>query len=129
MPAGIVGDLALWLLERSYGEDTLVASGARTASGDTGPLPDYGRSNTLRLQLNVTAVAGTSPTLDVLVEDTLDGTNWNTVGTFAQKTAVGREVVNVTAPFAKRLRVSWSITGTGPSFTFEVICVSRAPNA
>lgn len=100
--------------------EQVVASAARTASGDSGPLSGYGPAQTLRAQLNVTAASGTSPTLDVVIEDTLDGTNWNAVGTFAQKIATGREVINVTTPFADRLRVRWTIGGTGPSFTFAV---------
>lgn len=122
MPAGVAG-------EQAYAEDILAASAARTASGDTGVLSDYGRANTLRVQLDVSAVAGTTPTLNVLLEDTLDGTTWNTIGTFAQKTAAGREVINVTSPFAKRIRVSWTVGGTTPSFTFSVICASQAPQA
>lgn len=112
--------------ETAYVEETIVASAARTASGNQADPGDWGRVSSLRLQLNVTAASGTSPTLNVLVEDSVDGTNWNTIGTFAQKTAVSREVINVTTPFARRLRVSWTIAGTTPSFTFDVIAVSQA---
>jgi len=79
----------------------------------------------LRVQLDVTAVSGTSPTLDVVIEDTLDGVNWNTVGTFAQKTAVGREVINITTPFADRVRCRFTIGGTSPSFTFSVVAHTK----
>lgn len=104
---------------------TLVASAARTASGNSGATEGWNASS-LRVQLDVTAVSGTTPSLTVLVEDSLDGTNWNTVGTFAAKTAVAREVINVTAPFADRLRVSWSVIGTAsPSFTFAVVAFYR----
>lgn len=105
--------------------DTLVASAARTASGDSGTLDGWGVPSTLRIQLDVTAAAGTGPTLDVVIEDTLDGINWNTVATFAQKTAAGREVLNVTAPFSDRLRVRWTVGGTAPSFTFSVTAYSE----
>lgn len=100
---------------------TVVTSAARTASGDSGEQTGYGSAEDLRVQLDVTAASGTSPTLDVVIEDTLDGTNWNVIGTFAQKAAAGREVINVTALFADRLRVRWTIGGTTPSFTFSVI--------
>ncbi len=96
---------------------TFAPSGTRTTSGDSGPQSGFGDERTLRAQLIVTAAAGT---LDVVLEDTLDGTNWNVVATFTQKTATGREVVNVTAPFTDRLRVRWTIGGTTPSFTFAV---------
>lgn len=105
--------------------DTLVPSAARTASGDTGTLNGWGVPNSARVQLEVTAAAGTSPTLDVVVEDTLDGANWNVVGTFAQKVGTGREVINLSTPFADRLRVRWTVAGTSPSFTFAVISYSE----
>lgn len=106
--------------------DVVVASAARTASGNSDPVKNYGGVGKLRCQLDVTAVAGTSPTLNVLVEDTVDGTNFYTVGTFAQKIAAGREVVNVTTPFTDTLRVSWTLGGTAPSFTFSVSIYSEA---
>jgi hypothetical protein len=122
MPAKYIG-------EAVYAEDVAVASALRTTTGSSGELVDYGGAGTLRAQLEVTAAAGTTPVLDVLIQDSLDGTNWNTIGTFAQKTATSREVVNVTTPFAKRLRVSWTIAGAGASFTFAVIVVSQAPSS
>lgn len=100
--------------------ETLVASAARTASGDSGGLTGYFSAESLRVQLNVTAASGTSPTLDVVIEDTLDGTNWNVIGTFTQRTAVGRQVIDITALFADQIRVRWTVGGTTPSFTFDV---------
>jgi hypothetical protein len=101
--------------------DVLVASAARTTTGNSGPLgPGFGAISTMRVQLNVTAASGTTPSLAVLVEDSLDGTNWNTIGTFAAKTTAAREVINVSAPFTDTVRVSWVVSGTTPSFTFDV---------
>lgn len=100
---------------------TLAESAARTASGDTGTLSGFSDLGKLRAQLEVTAAAGTSPTLDVVLEDSLDGTSWNTIGTFAQLTTTGREVIDITGLFADRLRVRWTIGGTSPSFTFSVL--------
>ena len=108
-------------VSRGYTE-TLVASGAKTASGQTSALTGYGVVNTMRLQLAATAVSGTTPTLTVVVEDTLDGgTNWNQVGTFTQVTATGAQVINISQPFSDTIRVRWTIGGTTPSFTFSVI--------
>ncbi len=97
----------------------VIESLARTTSGNSGDIRVSG-GESVRAQLNVTAASGTAPTLTVLVEDTLDGINYNTIGTFAQKTGVGRDVVNITVPFSETLRVSWTIAGTNPSFTFSV---------
>jgi len=100
--------------------ETPVASAARTSSNNSGPLLHFGLAKTIRAQLDVTAASGTTPTLDVVIEDTLDGTNWNTVGTFTQKTTTGRQVIDITGLFAGTLRVRWTIGGTTPSFTFSV---------
>lgn len=105
----------------SYREEVIVASAARTATGNSGVLSFRGGDKTgLRAQLDVTAASGTSPTLDVTVQDTLDGTNWNTIMTFTQATATTRELKTLTTPFSDRLRVLWTIAGTTPSFTFSV---------
>lgn len=99
----------------------LSGSSARTASGSSAPADGMTSRTTLRVQLSVTAVSGTSPSMTVVLEDTIDGTNWNTIGTFAAKTAAGREVINVTTPFAETVRATWTITGTTPSFTFSIL--------
>jgi len=101
--------------------ETPVASAARTTSGNSGVLGGhYGDFTEIRAQLEVTAASGTTPTLDVTIEDTVDGTNFNTVGSFTQATGTTREVINITTTFADRLRASWTVGGTSPSFTFSV---------
>lgn len=105
--------------------EALVASAARTTSDSSTATAGWGAADTLRVQLNVTAASGVAPTLDVLIQDTLDGTNWNTVASFTQATAATREVINVTAPFTDTLRVRWVVAGTSPSFTFAVDCYSE----
>ncbi len=101
--------------------DQPVPSAARTTSGTAGVRPGAASADSIRAQLNVTAISGTSPTLNVVIEDSLDGgVTWNTIGTFAQRTAVGREVINITIPFSETVRVGWTIGGTTPSATFAV---------
>lgn len=99
----------------------LLPSAARTTSGTSSVVGGFGDRISLRAQVEVTAASGVSPTLDVVIEDTLDGTNWNPVGTFTQRTAAAREVVNITGLFTDRLRVRWTVGGTTPSFTFSVV--------
>lgn len=111
----------------TYKEISMRASAVATASGNTGELSEqFSEFSSLRVQLAVTAASGTTPNLVVTIEDTLDGTNWNTVGTFAAKTAAGTEVINITSPFGRRLRVKHVITGTTPSFTFSVDAIAKA---
>ena len=108
-----------------YAEDVFAPPLARTTSGDSGMWTGFGRASTLRVQLNVTAASGTSPSLAVFVEDSFDGTTWNQIAAFAAKTAAGVEVVNISTPFTDRVRVRWAITGTTPSFTFSVVAASQ----
>lgn len=80
----------------------------------------FGSADSLRAQLDVTAfTVAAGNTLDVVIEDSLDGINWNVIGAFAQRTAVGREIINVTIPFGENLRVR-STVGGAPAATYGV---------
>lgn len=108
----------------TFHEGSVAAAGTTYSATHDG----FGDATALRLQLNVTAISGTLPTLDVTLEDTVDGSNWNTVATFAQKTATGREMVNLlaaTTPFANQLRVKIVTGGTTPTATFSVKAAAR----
>lgn len=102
-------------------EETLVPSAARTTSSQLESGEPMGDINRVRAQLNVTAASGTTPNLAVFIESTLDGTNWDALGTFTAKTAAGREVITINPWVGRRLRARWAITGTTPSFTFDVV--------
>lgn len=106
--------------DRNTLDEILVPSAARTTNSQIESGEDYGPIDRLRAQLNVTAASGTTPNLVVVLETTIDGTNWDTIGTFAAKTAAGREVILVNPVIGRRVRARWTITGTTPSFTFEV---------
>jgi hypothetical protein len=74
----------------------------------------------LSLLLNVTAASGTTPTLDVEVQWSNDGTVWasaDPVDSFTQITGV-KAVVKTFPPRAAFYRLRWTIAGTTPSFTF-----------
>ena len=100
---------------------TLLASAARTTTGAGTAVDGFAAARLLVLQLNVTAASGTLPSLSVAVQDSVDGTNYNTIATFTQKTAASREVIRLSTPFTDTLRVSYEIGGVTPSFTFNVI--------
>ena len=105
--------------------DTIVAPATRTTSADTGPITGWGAIQTIRTQLAVTTVAGTTPTLAMVVEDSLDGATWYQLGTFTTATAVGAQVSNINKPFTDRLRWRWTITGTLASFGFSVMTYTQ----
>ncbi|MFF1348506.1 hypothetical protein ACFVZJ_21425 [Streptomyces sp. NPDC058322] len=104
---------------------TALASAARTTSSNSGVLPGFGDWSRMRAQLTVSAVSGTTPTLDVVLEDSLDGTNWNVIGSFTQATAAAVQAIDITGLFTDRLRVRWTVGGTTPSFTFAVVLYGK----
>lgn len=111
---------------RDYGTyDTLAPSGTRTTSTTHDVVEGLGSAESLRVQLSVTAATGATPSMTVTIEDTLDGTNWNVLDTFTVVTAPAREVRNITAPFTDRIRARSAITGTAPSFTYEIISYTQ----
>ena len=103
-----------------YGEPlTLAASAARTATGN-GATVHVGEADTARLTLDVTAAAGTTPSLTVAVQHSHDGSTWATHSSFAAKTTAGTER-KVFGGLDRYVRATWTITGTTPSFTFSVV--------
>lgn len=105
------------------GPFTFVSSAARTASGNSGPLA-LANVATLDLEVNVSAVSGTSPSLALSVTWSDDGTNFGAPDgggdTFAAITAAGTVVKQLQAK-GLYAQIAWAITGTTPSFTFSVL--------
>lgn len=109
-----------------FGNLTAIAVAAYNASGDSGPLSGFGGVTAIRAHLIVTARTGTNPTLDVVIEDTLDGTNYISLGSFTQKTAAANEGISIVAPTGDRIRVRYTIGGTAsPTFTFGVYLIAK----
>lgn len=101
---------------------TAVPSAARTTSGNGAAVLSADTGDTLSLVLNITAASGTTPTLVVSVEWSMDGSNWapaETPDAFTQMTGTGlkAKVFQVKAP---NYRIVWVVGGTTPSFTFTV---------
>ena len=67
-----------------------VATGALTGDANSSKV-NTGGYGTVKAFLNITAVSGTSPTLDIKFQDSADNSTWVDVasGAFAQKTATG----------------------------------------
>jgi hypothetical protein len=97
----------------------IVTSGARTTSGNSGPIGMPERTS-VNLAVNVTAVSGTTPNMALTVEWSNDATTWykgDPADAFTALTATGAVVKNLTAKGAYA-RLVWTLTGTTPSFTF-----------
>lgn len=96
-----------------------VASAARTTTGTGSAFSTAGVDNIIGV-LTVTAASGTTPTLDVTLETTADGTNYYTVGSFVQKTGTATADSKVFGDLGSSSRWKWTIAGTTPSFTFAI---------
>ncbi len=106
----------------------------------TGPSIEVGDAGTVHVEVNVSAVTGTTPTMVVVIEGSNDLTNWYTL---AQVGANGATLggaaaapTNITAagvyraavPCTQFVRYRSVIGGTTPSFTYRVdIEASVAP--
>lgn len=99
--------------------DAAVASAARTATG-TGTAFSTAGLDSINATLVITAASGTTPTLDLTLETTADGTNYYTAGTFPQQTTTNAGVSRVIDGLGATSRWKWTIAGTTPSFTFAV---------
>lgn len=114
-------------------EFAILPSAARTVSAN-GPDLVAPSAERVIVWLNVTAVSGTTPTLDVAIQgkDPVSGAYVTLLsfaqatGTGAQVAALGAEADKATAPLASAfpvprvLRVVTTIGGTTPNFTFSV---------
>lgn len=96
----------------------LFAAAARTATAN-GPTIEVGEKGTACLDLACSAASGTTPTLDVKIQTSKDGTTWRDVASFAQLVAAGSERKSFVGldRFARGVA---TIGGTTPSFTFSV---------
>lgn len=71
--------------------------------------------------LAVTAASGTTPTLDLKIQDSADDVTYNDVGlAFTQATGVTSERKSLDFPLRKYVRAVATIGGTTPSFTYSV---------
>lgn len=98
-----------------------VASAALTASGNTAAISNA-LGNGFQVNVNVSAVSGTSPTLDFRVEESFDGgTNWVTLYEMQRITSVGNYNTPILRASGRHIRYVQTIGGTSPSFTRAVI--------
>lgn len=100
-----------------------VLSATKTATGQDAGVGLGGPAAFLVFNTNVTAASGTTPSLTVKLQDSLDGgVSWADItgATTASLTTTGNSTIRVTAPIGDMVRAVWTITGTTPSFTFTV---------
>jgi hypothetical protein len=96
-----------------------VASAAKTATTTLTAFSTVDVEN-INATLVITAASGTNPTLDLTLETTADGTNYYTVGTFAQQTTTQAGLARIFGPLGATSRWKFTVGGTTPSFTCAI---------
>lgn len=98
-----------------------IASAAITTAATSATIANN-LGNGFQVNVAVTAVTGTTPTLDVRVEESFDGgTNWLTLYEFQRITANGSYNSPIMRATGRHIRYVRTITGTTPSFTMAVV--------
>lgn len=122
----------------------LVASADRTASDTTAWIPLGGHFQFATFLIDVTAVTGTTPTLNVYIQNRLpDGVTADDIVSFTQRTSAAKErcyyevgtgntigaatdgtlaaaSTKTGALLGDWIRVKWVVAGTNPHFTFSL---------
>lgn len=98
-----------------------IASGALTSTNTSATITPSNNNLSAEFNVIVTAVSGTNPTLDVVVQESDDtGTNWYDIYHFPRITATGQYRSPLIPLVGNRYRYVRTITGTSPSFTNAV---------
>lgn len=107
---------------------TALPSAARTVSGivDLGALP--GGFAEMNIYIDVTAAAGTSPSLIVTYQCSAGGFAFYDHTAGVAITAVGRQLLKLPNNIGNYGRIIYDITGTTPSFTFAVVAEAKRNN-
>ena len=107
-------------IQNRYKAPLTLYSGTVTASGNSSDI-DVSPFSVIELELKVTSVSGTAPTLDVYIEGRFDNTgDYKTLASQTGITATGVWYFTINPCAFRYLRVRWVVGGTSPSFTFRV---------
>lgn len=118
------------LLVRDAQTVYLRSSAAATADGDSGSL-DVSAFSELGVDIDVTAITGTSPTANFYVDRMGADGVWYNVWSGAQITAAAQQSTSigtgmtVAASIGGTSRLRWVLGGTSPSVTFSASVVAK----
>lgn len=106
---------------------SLAAPAAQTATGNGTGVDLQQYEGLVAIVLNSAAGTGTTPTLDVKIQDSADNSSFADVAgaAFAQVTnAASTQKITINAESVRRyIRIVRTIGGTTPSFTFDVVAL------
>jgi len=92
-----------------------------TSNGNTSDI-DVSQFSVLEIEIKVTSVSGTTPTLDVYIEGKFENTgDYKTLASQTGITAPGIWYFTINPCAFRYLRVRWVVGGTSPSFTLIVV--------
>lgn len=74
----------------------------------------------MTMTLTVSEHAGTTPTLDVVVEHSHDGSTWATLGSFTQVTTTDGSETKTFGPCRQHIRGKATLGGTNPVYSFTL---------
>jgi len=107
-------------IQNRYKFSTTLYNGTVTASGN-GSDVDVSPFSVLEIELKVTSVSGTTPTLDIYIEGKFENTgDYKTLASQTGITATGTWFFTINPCAFRYLRVRYVVGGTSPSFTFRV---------
>jgi len=96
-------------------------SGTVTSNGNTADI-DVSPYSILEVEIKVTSVSGTTPTLDVYIEGKFEATgDYKVLASQTGINATGVWFLTVNPLVFRYIRIRWSVGGTSPSFTFTVV--------
>jgi len=95
-------------------------SGTVTANGNTADI-DVSNYTAMEIELKVTSVSGTSPSLSVYIEGKFEATgDYKVLASQTGITGTGVWFFTINPLIFRYIRVRWVVGGTNPSFTFIV---------
>lgn len=110
-----------WQVRPGVAGITDIASAAITSTATSAAVGNN-LGNGFQVNVAVTAVTGTTPTLDIRIEESFDGgTNWVTLYEFQRITATGSYNSPVLRATGRHIRYVRTLAGTTPSFTMAVV--------
>ena len=117
--AATIGIQTLLVGASQAGLHAEISSAARTVSGNSGAILSDTGGGAFSAVVNVTAVSGTSLTLDIVLQESYNGGTWVDVYHCERLTATGTVIIPP-LPLQGRRRWVWNIGGFTPSFTFDI---------
>lgn len=116
---GVTGSVATQAIPNQIAND--IVSGAITTTATSSSISPANNALSNEFNVMVTAVSGTNPTLDVVVQESDDtGVNWYDVYHFPRITAIGQYRSPLIPLTGNRIRYVRTVSGTSPSFTNAV---------